>query len=152
KTTPLVKGVKNDYDGELEYAFSRDGRLIAQASGANWIGLSDARTGALLSSFETKKWASCVAFSHDNRMLAAGSGFWDPYAGFYGQSRQGSLQVWEVASRRALFSIEDFPLNVWSVAFSPNGQLLAAAVGDFKSIVGNVGGVKVWDTTHWRLI
>jgi WD40 repeat protein len=155
KTTILMQRDDTGYpaiSGGFGYAFSHDGRLVAEASGRSWVGLWDTRTGQHLRTFTTKAWAACVALSPDNRWLAAGSGWGVDGGGFYRQERRGSLQVWDVASGHALFSLEDFPLNVWSVAFSPDGQLMAAAIGDYTETAGSFGLVRIWDTTHWQVV
>jgi WD40 repeat protein len=142
-------------DGPFGYAFSANGRWLAEAPGSEGVILWDRHTGQRVRQFAIEPWSSCVAFSPDDRLLAAGSGWWDPdNTPIYGSKsvRRGSLQVWDVASGLALLPLEDFPINVWSVAFSPNGRLLAAAMGEYQELGGARGMVQIWDTATWRVI
>jgi WD40 repeat protein len=130
----------------LGYVFSEDGRLVAEASGAKGarrVTVWNATTGQLIHSFQmSAKWAACVAFSPDDKLLAAGAGD--------GSSLSKQLQVWEVSTGRTVFCPTDLFLQVWGVAFSPDGKLLAAAMGLHKP--GGVGTIRVWDTATWQVV
>jgi serine/threonine protein kinase len=58
-----------------------------------------------------------VAVSRDGRFVAAGAGWWDA---------PGEVGVWDLAARKPLRRFED-DRGVGSVAFSPDGKLLASA-------------------------
>jgi WD40 repeat protein len=135
--------------GPIGYAFSKDGQLVAEASGSNWVGVWNATTGQLIHWFQMPIWVSCVAFSPDNKLLAAGTGVCDLEKESDGI---GSLQVWEVSTGRTVFPPENFPLNVWGVTFSPDGKLLAAAMGDYQDAGARLSTVRVWDTATWQVV
>jgi len=73
---------------------------------------------------------SC-AFSPDGSLLASASG-------------DGTVKVWELASRKEILSLSGHKGPVYSCAFSPDGSLLASANGD--------GAVKVWELASGKLI
>jgi eukaryotic-like serine/threonine-protein kinase len=150
KTIPLAK--QGNRHRPFGYAFSHDGRLLAEASGSDWVGIWETRTGNAVRAFKTNPWASCVSFSPGNQWLAAGSGWWHGEEGFTLQKRRGSLQVWDVATGRDVLPVQDFPINVWGVAFSPDGRFLAAAMGDYQESAGCFGIVRIWETTHWQVV
>jgi WD40 repeat protein len=80
-----------------------------------------------------------LAFSPDGKLLAAGSGG----ILFLGQAADpGSLAVWNIASRRPRFSQPE-KTGISSVAFSPDGKLLAA--GTFSDVC------KVLDTATGKV-
>src|SRR5262249_26016912 len=66
----------------------------------------------------------CVAWSPDGQQLATGN-------------RDGTVQVWEVASGQELLALKAHRNSLWTVAWSPDGQRLATARWD--------GTAKVWD-------
>jgi WD40 repeat protein len=126
--------------GPFGYALSKDGQLVAEASGGGRVGVWNATTGQLIHSFNMScQWVSCVAFSPDDKLLAAGAG-------------RRSLQVWEVSTGRTVFRPTDLSLEVWGVAFSPDGKLLAAAMGYYMDSRSNFGTVRVWDTATWQVV
>ncbi|TMQ33708.1 MAG: hypothetical protein E6K70_11650 [Planctomycetota bacterium] len=142
--------------GPIGYAFSNDGRFVAEASGSDRVGVWNANNGQLIHSFPMPRWASCVAFSPDDKLLAAGSAY-QGYTGRRGDSspgpnKQGWLQVWEVSAGRTVFPSEYFPINVWGVAFSPDGKLLAAGLGDYLAGGAQSGTVRIWDTVTWQVV
>ncbi|MBI3947869.1 MAG: hypothetical protein HY321_18255 [Armatimonadetes bacterium] len=62
-------------------------------------------------------WASCVHFSPDGRVLAAGAS-------------DGTLVLWDAATARVLRGVRTDPGGLNGLAFSPNGELLATAGAD----------------------
>jgi eukaryotic-like serine/threonine-protein kinase len=67
-----------------------------------------------------------VAFSPDGRRFAT-------------TSSDGTVKVWDVATRQPLHTLTDHTDWVWSVAFSPEGRRLASASQDRT--------VRLWDVT-----
>ena len=72
-----------------------------------------------------------VAFSPDGGILAGGS-------------LDGTVALWDVASRREIATLEGHRRRVDSVAFSPDGDMLASG--------GRDGTVKLWDVASRRQI
>jgi len=138
----------------IQHAFSHDGVLVAEASSVDWVGIWSTLNGANLGKFTISSIASCVAFSPDSHWIAAGSGddHDQGWAGFSQAVRRGSLMVWEVESRRPVLALEHLPFNVWSVAFSPDGTRLAAAMGIYGEPGGPFGIVRVWETKGWTVV
>ena len=52
--------------------------------------------------------------------------------------------VWDTGTWRPIKTLDGFLGTIWSVAFSPDGQRLAAA-GGYKG----KGQIKIWDATPW---
>ena len=105
--------------------FSPDGRLLAVSGEGGQVTLWDARTlrpaGPELRGLRTTSQA--LAFSPDGELLAVGE-LGRPNQQFT-RYRGGNVRVWDVR-RRALTGVR-FPAASLSVAFSPDGEMLAAA-------------------------
>lgn len=103
---------------------SRDGRLVATASGDRTAIVWDAVTGAVRREFRSEKAVYAAVFSPDGRRLVLGSA-------------DRTARIREVESGRASSEIMRHPGGVWFVEFSPDGSLVAT--GD------DLGYARLWD-------
>ncbi|HWX22187.1 MAG TPA: protein kinase [Candidatus Binatia bacterium] len=100
--------------------------------GFEWRYLWNLCQGDQLATLTGHQWiVTCTAFSQDGKLLATGS-------------QDGTARIWEPAQRRL---VETLPASghgaVWSVAFSPNADLL---------MIGGHREVQLWDTRTWRVV
>ena len=116
--------------------FSPDGRTLAATPGRGPIRLYDVTTGEQTSSFEPKEVVSSLAWSPDGRSLAVGCERWE----------ETEIQVWDVPLFLAFVPRlrlkghvrKDQFATVMSLAFSPDGQVLASGDGEAT--------IFLWDT------
>ncbi len=115
-------------DAITSAAFSPDGQTLAMGSysGAKLWRVSD---GSLLHSITTEA-GKAVAFSPDNQILATGLG--------------STVKLWRVSDGSRLRTLEGLTSDVLSVAFSPDGQIVAAG--------GYNEGVKLWQANDGTLL
>ncbi|HUG69673.1 MAG TPA: WD40 repeat domain-containing protein [Pirellulaceae bacterium] len=81
------------------------------------------------------RWVTSVTHSPDGSMLATAGGQSLQY-------RPGDVLLWEAASGNLIAALEGHTSNVWSVAFSPDGQTLVSSGYDGKVIVWSVAEKK----------
>ncbi|HUW17993.1 MAG TPA: M56 family metallopeptidase [Sedimentisphaerales bacterium] len=148
-------GAGKDPAGSL--AFSPDGRLLASGHGyfnkrprvgpggrlimpasSNAIVLWDAETGKQTASLKGHtEVVSSVAFSPDGALMASGS-------------MDGTVRLWDVSARKEIAKLEGHGVpglkgveygGVYSVAFSPDGKLLASGSRDGTALLWDVNEV-----------
>ena len=117
--------------------FSPDSKLLIAgchlADHSGEVQLWDVSTGKLQHALKHDKYVNSVAVSPDGKMLASGSG-------------EGSdqVQIWDTQKGAFLRSLRGGRSGTRCVAFSPDGQTIAAGWGD--------GKVRLWDvqTGEWK--
>ena len=118
---PLPVNAKPGVNG---LTLSRDGRTLVAAGGDARIRFIDIATGALQRTLVGHTNAVYeTIFSPDEKLLVSSS--------------RDTARVWDLSAGRELWKVEGFRCPVKAVAFSPNGQMLAAA--------GNDGILKLYD-------
>jgi WD40 repeat protein len=126
--------------------FSPDGNLLAVGDTFRTVRVWDVATGkerAVLSA-PTPGNINSLTFSADGKLLAAGN---------FSGNKAGRVRLWDVATGKQLADLEGPEWSVPTVAFSPNGKLLAAAgSAGFLGAADSGYTVKVWDVSARKLI
>ncbi len=136
----LGKPLTGHRDHVYSVAFSPDGQMLASGSADGTIVLWNADTHQPLveplTGHPDRVWS--VAFNPDGTMLASGGcGKLDPESDTR-RCIQGEIRLWDLETFQAIGDpLPDPPANVYSVAFSPDGQTLVSGSAD--------GTIILWD-------
>jgi len=123
----VVRTLRDDLPGLADdrlIALSADGTLLASSTG-NKVVLWELATGRLLRHWKSDA-VRALAFSRDGKVLATAG--------------EVVIDLWEVSTGELLGSMEGHPLNVTSIAFSPDGALLASGSRD--------GSITLWKVSN----
>src|SRR5262245_43324776 len=132
-------------------AFSPDGKTLAVSSRDQDDGLTvklwDVATGKEKSSIRAHAHQFCpMTFSPDGKTLATGGENAGKTSMGGGRADHLGVKLWDVATAKEKASLKGHAGPVFSVAFSPDGTLLASGCGTFASNgQAGAGEVKIWD-------
>lgn len=129
ETTPFEKlgpDMRNRVRGGNSLTYTPDGKQVLGAFSNQAIPVWDAKTGKIARRFQLppNQYMYNVAVSANGRFAAAV------------MQNDGSLRVWGIASGEELRTLDTTRLNPYAMAFSPDGRMLGAVVGQ---------SLRIWD-------
>ena len=117
-------------DGAGTVAYSRDGKLIADAGAGVLITVRDAGTGALVRTIRHKSGINSLAFSPDGNLIADGRT----------NGSSGNIRIFRVADGFVVDQLDGHNNATRAVVFSPDGTLLVSGGDDKTAKIWRVDG------------
>jgi uncharacterized protein with WD repeat/Skp family chaperone for outer membrane proteins len=136
--------LKGHTDAVASLAYSRDGKTLASASYDKTVKVWDPRTGKERATLKGHTNAvSCVAFSPDGKTLASGSVARRDTPGTEVENVDKTVKLWDVTTGKERAALRGHTGGVNSVAFSPDGKMLASSSMN--------DAIKVWEVKTGKL-
>jgi WD40 repeat protein len=136
KSGAIVRVLEGHTAAVYSLAFTTDGKLLASGSEDKNIILWSALDGTRLRTLKGEKDAVfCVAFSPDGKRLASGNGAIPNGLNVTLLSTDRDVVLWDVQNGTRLLTLKGHKNGVTSVAFSPDGRVLASGSGDHNIIM-----------------
>jgi DNA-binding beta-propeller fold protein YncE len=112
----------------VSLAFFADGRTLATVSEDGTVALWEIPTGKLLAKLKLPGRVQTSAVMPDGKVLAT--------------AEDGRVRLWDVSTGKELREAGGNAKRVWSLAFSPDGKVLASG--------GDGGTVRLWDSASGK--
>jgi WD40 repeat protein len=125
-----------DVLSEDSVAFSPDGKVLASGAFGGRVDLWNVQTGQEISQWQTGQGENIIVFSPDNKFIATGG---------INSNTSSSIILWNAQTHQSFGQPFILPTPFFNtLAFSPDGRMLAAGTGD--------GNISLWDVATQQSI
>jgi len=141
--SPTTSITNSETGGFSRFVFSSDGQSLASISACGTLQLWNVSKGTVVytlkrancSSYDPSHMETTVALSANGKLLASGSG-------------DGTVEIWKLDSGTLLFTLTGHKSGIESLAFSPDGTVLASGSGGYGGAdTMNDYTIRLWSIT-----